>query len=96
MILFAFNLEKYVKIGAIKMVFVPTGYAIVIQDFQEKIAQKQFVRLINFIYLLLVYAVLLVFQELIKIYIQDLVFLVLRLAVSALDIQMHVQLVNHL
>jgi hypothetical protein len=96
MILFAFNLEKYVKIGVIKMVFVPTGYAIVIQDFQEKIAQKQFVRLINFIYLLLVYAVLLVFQELIKIYIQDLVFLVLRLAVSALDIQMHVLLVNHL
>jgi hypothetical protein len=96
MILFAFNLEKYVKIGVIKMVFVLTGYAIVIQDFQEKIAQKQFVRLINFIYLLLVYAVLLVFQELIKIYIQDLVFLVLRLAVSALVIQMHVQLVNHL
>jgi hypothetical protein len=93
--LFAFHLEKYAKIGAIKMAFVLTEYVIAIRDFQDKIAQLLFVLIINFIDLLLVYVVLLVFQELIKIYIQEPVFLVLRRAVNVLDIQMHVHLVNH-
>jgi NADPH-dependent 7-cyano-7-deazaguanine reductase QueF-like protein len=47
MILFAFNQEKYAKIGAVKMVFAPEESAIATQAIQGKIVPSQAVLQIN-------------------------------------------------
>jgi len=69
--------EKFVKTGAVKMAFVQEESVIVYLDILGKIVRRLYVLQINIITLQIIHVVHHVLPELIKMYFQKLVFLVI-------------------